>query len=102
MTTIAHTFPISVADAPTADRYELLVDGQLAATANYSLGTGKIVFTYSELMPGFEGRGLGPQLARAVLDDVAQRRLTVVARCAFFSTFIEDNPAYATLLDVTS
>lgn len=95
----ARTFPISVTDDPSANRYELLVDGQLAATANYLLTSGRITFVYSELMRGFDGRGLGQQLASAVLDDVRRRRLMVVARCPFFSTFIEDHPDYADLVD---
>jgi uncharacterized protein len=99
MSPVARTFPISIADDPTTCRYELLVNGALAATANYVLTADTITFRYSELRSGFEGRGLGPQFARAVLDDVRQRGLTVVARCPFFSTFIEDHPGYDDLLD---
>jgi predicted GNAT family acetyltransferase len=97
--TIPNTVPNTVADDPEAHRYELLVDGQVAALANYSITPGKIVFLYTELLPGFEGRGLGQQLANAVLDDVRRRGLVVGARCPFFSTFIEDNPSYGDLVD---
>jgi uncharacterized protein len=93
------SFPITIADDPSVNRYELLVDGELAATATYLLVPGRIVFSYTELMPGFEGRGLGQQLASAVLDDVRKRGLAVVARCPFFSTFIEDHPGYRDLVD---
>jgi len=99
LSTVARTFPITVADDPEAHRYELLVNGQVAASANYSIAPGKIVFLYTELLPGFEGRGLGQQLANAVLDDVRRRGLVIGARCPFFSTFIEDNPSYGDLLD---
>ena len=99
LSTVARTFPNTVADDPEAHRYELLVDGQVAALANYSITPGKIVFLYTELLPGFEGRGLGQQLANAVLDDVRRRGLVVGARCPFFSTFIEDNPSYGDLVD---
>lgn len=102
MSTVARTFPITVADDPEAHRYELLVDGQVAAAAHYSMMPGipgKIAFLYTELLPGFEGRGLGQQLASAVLDDVRRRGLVVEARCPFFSTFIEDNPSYGDLVD---
>ncbi len=95
----ARTFPLSIADDPSGNRYELLIDGALAATANYRLTSGKIVFLFTELMAGFEGRGLGPQLASAVLDDVRARGLVVGARCPFFSTFIEDHPEYGDLVD---
>jgi uncharacterized protein len=96
---LARAFPITVADDPTAHRYELLVDGVLAAAATYALEPGKIVLLFTELFPGFEGRGLGQQLASAVLDDVRQRGLVVVARCPFFSTFIEDHGDYGNLID---
>jgi hypothetical protein len=95
----ARSFPITVADDPASSRYELLVDGEVAATANYLMTANKIVFRYTELRSGFEGRGLGQQLASAVLDDVRQRGLTVIARCPFFSTFIEDHPRYSDLID---
>ncbi len=99
MPPVARTFPMSVVDAPRRDRYELIVDGAVAAIANYQLSQAVILSTYSELMPGFEGRGLGRQLARAVLDDVRDRGLTVVARCPFISTFIEDHADYGDLID---
>ena len=95
----ARTFPISVTDDPSVNRYELLVDGEVAATANYIRTPGRITFVYTELMRGFDGRGLGQQLASAVLDDVRGRDLVVVARCPFFSTFIEDHPDYGDLID---
>jgi predicted GNAT family acetyltransferase len=99
MSPVARTFPISVADDPASNRYELVVDGVLAATANYQLIPGKMMFTYTELMPGFEGRGLGQQLASAVLDDVRQRGLVIAAHCPFFVTYIEDHPDYRDLVD---
>jgi predicted GNAT family acetyltransferase len=96
---VARTFPIAVSDDPSLGRYELMLDGRLAAIAVYLLVPGRIVFSHTELMAGFEGRGLGQQLASAVLDDVRKRGLTVIARCPFFSTFIEDHPDYGDLVD---
>jgi len=101
MSPVARSFPITIADVPAADRYELMVEGELAAVANYHLEAdgAKIVLTCSELLPGFEGRGLGRQLAAAVLDDARRRGLVVRARCPFFSTFIEDHPEYRDLVE---
>jgi predicted GNAT family acetyltransferase len=99
MPPVVRTLPIRVVDDPSRDRYELYVEGALAATANYGRNRATIVLRYTELMAGFEGRGLGQHLATAVLDDVRQRGLVVVARCPFFSTFIEDHPAYCDLVD---
>jgi uncharacterized protein len=104
MSPVARSFPITVADVPTANRYELLVGGELAALASYLMvpASAKIVFTYSELLPGFEGQGLGRQLATAVLEDVRRRELVVSARCPFFRTFIEDHPAFHDLVERTA
>ena len=101
MSPVARSFPVTVADDPSANRYELLVDGELAALTSYLMvpASAKIVFTYSELRPGFEGQGLGRQLATAVLEDVRRRGLIVSARCPFFRTFIEDHPAYHDLVE---
>jgi uncharacterized protein len=103
MSPVAGPFPITVADVPTVNRYELRVDGELAALASYLMvpASAKIVFTYSELRPGFEGQGLGRQLATQVLEDVRRRELIVSARCPFFRTFIEDHPAFHDLVERT-
>jgi predicted GNAT family acetyltransferase len=93
------SFPMTFTDNSSANRFELQVDGRVAAVASYVLAPGKIVLNYTELMPGFEGRGLGQILANAVLDDVRLRGLRLAAKCPFFSTFIEDHPEYADLID---
>ncbi len=89
---------MTVVDDVSLSCYELHVDAELAAAASYRREPGRIVFTYTELMPGFEGRGLGQRLASGALDDAREQGLTVVARCPFISTFIEDHPEYADLL----
>jgi predicted GNAT family acetyltransferase len=93
------SFPITVTDDAAQSRYVLRIDGTPAAAAAYLMAQGRIRFTFTELLPGFEGRGLGRQLAIATLDDVRQRGLKVIARCPFFSTFIEDHPQYQDLVD---
>jgi predicted GNAT family acetyltransferase len=99
MTPAAPAPAIKVIDNAGLNRYELHVGDQVAALANYRLEPGLIVFTYTELLPGFEGRGLGQNLATEALNDVRRRRLAVVARCAFISTFIEDHTEFADLIN---
>jgi hypothetical protein len=99
MPPVAPSVAITVADDTSKNRYELRVDGRLAAMATYLLVPGRIVFSYTELMPGFEGQRLGGHLAGAALDDIRDRGLRVVPRCPFISTYIEDHPLYADLID---
>jgi predicted GNAT family acetyltransferase len=90
---------VRVVDHDQLSRYELLVDDQLAAVAIYQRQQEGIVFSYTELMSGFEGRHLGDRLAAGALDDIREQGLTVrKIHCPFIGTFIEDHPEYATLV----
>ena len=80
-------------------RYEIHVDGVLAGFAEYNLLEGAVLFTHTEILPAFEGQGLGSKLARYALDDVRARGLgPVIARCWFVAGWIERHPEYADLL----
>jgi uncharacterized protein len=88
-----------VTDNAGARRYELQIDGEVAGVALYELEPGRIVFTHTEVMPAFEGRGVGGQLAKSALDDVRSRGLKVIARCPFIAEYIRRHPDYADLLE---
>ena len=79
---------MTVKDNPDAARYELFVDGQVAAFAEYRLHDGRIEFVHTEVEAGHEGAGLGSRLARAVLDDARDRGLPVEPRCEFIAGYI--------------
>jgi predicted GNAT family acetyltransferase len=88
---------VQVADAPERDRYEAHVDGELAGFAEYSTTPTMLVFTHTEVLPAFEGRGVGSALARYALDDVRCRGLKALAVCPFVLGWIRRHPAYADL-----
>lgn len=88
---------VDVTDNPAAHRYELRVDGVLAALAAYELLPGRIVFTHTETKDGFEGRGLAGRLAAAALDDSRTRNLVVVPRCPYIAEYIRRHPEYEDL-----
>lgn len=87
-----------IADNPQQQRFELRLDGELAAQAQYKLQGSTIVFTHTEVDPRHEGQGLGSKLAQYALKDVQGRQLKVVAQCKFIAAYIERHPEYATLL----
>jgi len=70
-------------------RYELTVDGKLAAQAQYRLQGGTVAFTHTEVDPAFEGKGLGSQLAKFALDDVKQRGMKAQPQCSFIAGYIQ-------------
>ena len=78
-------------------RYELTVDGHLAATY-YELADGVITFVHTEVPPELGGKGVGSPLIKGALDQVRAEGLKVIAKCVFVKGYIEKHPEYAELL----
>jgi predicted GNAT family acetyltransferase len=89
---------IEVRDHPEVGRYEATAGGRLAGVVGYRFRPDAVVFTHTEVLPEWEGRGIGGRLARAALDDARERGMTVVPRCRFIRGWIRRHPEYADLL----
>lgn len=89
---------VSVADAPERGRFEITVDGELAGICEYSLDSDVIALTHTEVLEGFDGRGLGGTLVRWALDAARERGLRVRPVCPYVAAYIEKHPEYADLV----
>jgi predicted GNAT family acetyltransferase len=91
---------IKIADHPEEHRYELRVDGELAAIAEYHDAANLRVrtFTHTLVHALFEGRGLATRLADAVLDDARAKGLRVLPLCPFIAAHIAAHSQYADLV----
>jgi hypothetical protein len=76
---------VTVIDVPERTRYEARVDGELAAFVDYIPTDELLAFTHTEVLPAFEGKGVGSALVRDALDDVRARQRSVLAVCPFVS-----------------
>lgn len=85
-------------DNAGANRFELLLEGRLAARAEYRLEGGTLTFTHTEVSPGHEGHGLGSKIAKQSLDEARRRGLKVVPRCEFIASYIARHPEYQDLV----
>ncbi len=81
-----------------AGRYELLLDGEVAALADFHVDGDRVVFPHTETTPALRGRGLAAEVVRFALDDVRPSGRSVVPACWFVAEFIDDHPEYADLL----
>jgi predicted GNAT family acetyltransferase len=79
-------------------RYELTVEGHLAATY-YQIADGVITFVHTEVPDALAGRGVGSKLVKGALDQVRSQGLKVVAQCPFVKAYIEKHAEYADLLN---
>jgi predicted GNAT family acetyltransferase len=93
------TEAVDVWNAEDRDRYEVLIDGELAGFAQYIRKGGRYVFVHTEIDPRFEGRGLGSILAQRALDDVRAQGAPVVPLCPFIAGYLEKHPEYDDLVD---
>lgn len=89
---------ILVRNNPGRSRYELLIDGDLAGVADYSIVEDRVVMPHTEIQQQLRGQGMGAVLVRNALDDLRSSGRTVVPQCWYVAQFIDENPEYRDLV----
>lgn len=87
-----------VTDNQELERFEIHVDGELAGFAPYQTKRGIIAFMHTEILPGFQGRGLAGQLIGSALDAAAAADMDVLPFCPFVLSHIEKHRQYLALV----
>jgi predicted GNAT family acetyltransferase len=81
------------------DRFELILDGELAGYTEYRLSDTSITFTHTEILSREREHGLGSRLVRDALDQVRDHTdYRVVAVCPFVAKWISEHPDYQDLV----
>jgi predicted GNAT family acetyltransferase len=87
---------IAVTDVPDRSRYEARVAGEVAGFVDYQRGADGLVLVHTEVDDPYEGQGVGSDLVRGVLDNIAARGETVAkVTCPFITTWLRRHPDYA-------
>ncbi len=89
---------MTVRDNPDGQRYEALVDGQLAGSIHYREREDALVLVHTQVEEGFEGQGIGSRLVAGALDDIRARGLRIVPICRFVRGYLERHPEYEDLI----
>jgi predicted GNAT family acetyltransferase len=89
---------VEVRDNPDDERYELLVDGELAGRLAYRVGSRSVALVHTEVDANREGQGLASQLIAGALDDLRARGIKVVPVCTHVRRYLQRHPEYADLL----
>ncbi|RJT75410.1 hypothetical protein D6T63_17835 [Arthrobacter cheniae] len=87
----------SFRDNPLYCRFELFVDGSLAAYLKYTMNGGHIVLTDGVEQPEFRDEGMDVTLMRHVVLNAHKRRLSLRPQCPMAFSFLADHPQYQTL-----
>lgn len=80
------------------NRFELFMDGRVAAWVDYEVGEGAIALNHTEVLPAFRGRGLAGDVVAFALFHAQTGGLRVLPRCSFVASFIERNTEYQELV----
>jgi predicted GNAT family acetyltransferase len=86
-----------VIDNKAQQRFELVVDGHLAASF-YKRDGDVITFIHTEVPPELGGRGVGSKLVEGALDQVRSAGESVIAECPFVKAWIGKHSEYKDLL----
>ena len=86
---------VAVRDNPERGRYEAHVGSVLAGYADYHSQPGLVTVLHTEIDTAFEGRGVGSELVRRMLDDIRSKDASVLAVCPFVRTFLQRHPEYS-------
>jgi predicted GNAT family acetyltransferase len=86
---------LTFTDEPNNNRYIALDGNTEAGFVEYIRTHGDlIVFTHTEVLPEYEGRGIGSALAKHVLDMARDEGLKVLPICPFIADWITRHPEY--------
>jgi uncharacterized protein len=81
-----------VTDAPERERYEAHLDGELAGVLEYVVKYERLALVHTEVLPAYEGKGVGSALVRFALDEARRRGLLVIAVCPYVQDYLTRHP----------
>jgi hypothetical protein len=85
-------------NAEDLGRYELLVDDDVVAVADYYDRGDVVVMPHTEVAHQLRGRGFGAMVVQGALDDLRAKGKRVVPSCWYVREFIQAHRDYADLL----
>jgi uncharacterized protein len=87
-----------VVDDKEQSRYEVHLDGETVAVADYVKQPGTVSFTHTETFDGHKGQGLAGRMIDRALRDAQAEELAVVPFCSFVSDYIAEHDEFRDLV----
>jgi predicted GNAT family acetyltransferase len=88
-------FEFTIVDRSERSRYEIRTGDELAGFVKYERHPDHLDLVHTEILPAFEGRGLGGRLVAGLLADVRAKGGRIVASCPFVSRYLAKHPENA-------
>ena len=87
-----------VVDDKEQSRYEVHLDGETVAIADYVMQPGIVSFTHTETFAGHEGQGLAGRMIERALRDAQAEGLQVIPFCSFVAAYLRQHPEFLGLV----
>ncbi|GBD91775.1 hypothetical protein BMS3Abin04_02507 [bacterium BMS3Abin04] len=78
-------------------QYEFHID-KFVPKIEYIKEKDKIYLTHTEVPTNLEGRGIGSDLIKNVLEDIKRKNLTLIPLCPFVALYIKRHPEWKKLV----
>ncbi|HEX3736884.1 MAG TPA: GNAT family N-acetyltransferase [Solirubrobacterales bacterium] len=87
-----------IVDDKEQSRYEVHLDGETVAIADYVRQPGIVSFTHTETFAGHKGQGLAGRMIDRALRDAREEGLEVVPFCSFVAHYLGDHREFLDLV----
>jgi uncharacterized protein len=87
-----------VVDDKEQSRYEVHLDGETAAIADYVKQPGTVSFTHTETFEGHKGQGLAGLMIDRALRDAQAEGLAVIPFCSYVRHYIGEHDEFRALV----
>jgi predicted GNAT family acetyltransferase len=94
---LEHQLKETFRDNPLYCRFELIINGDLAAYMKYRMDGAQLVLIDGVEQLGFRDQGIDTTLMRHIMLNAHKRRLNVVPRCLIALSFLANYPQYRSL-----
>lgn len=79
-------------------QYEFHIEGQIAKAVYKESGENIITITHVSVPSALEGKGIGSQLVKKVLNDIEKQGLKVIPICPFVDIYMQRHPEWNKIL----
>jgi hypothetical protein len=95
------TSPFGVRHNKAAQRFEVVVDGELAR-ADYRIDGGVMQMFHTEVPVASEGRGIAASLVRAAIEYARENGLKILPACSYVRVYMRRHPEAHSVLAPTA